>query len=112
MSRDSCRPIFIQKKILTFPSVYIYRNLLHARDNIGKFLKNSFHHKYDTRNADSYSTVGHDLAKFERSPDYACVRLFNKYVQELSFKEFKTSVKNLLLTKGYYSVGEYMTDAL
>lgn len=113
--RDSCRPVFKRHKLLTFPCIYILKCLLYAKQNIGRFVKNSHFHSYSTRFGDSVSVITHSSSKFEKSPDYASCRLFNHLplsLRQSQFGDFKKAVK-LLLTRGaYYSVAEYLSDAI
>lgn len=112
---SSCRLVFPEKKLLTFPCIYIYRILLYVKANTEKYTTNSFFHGYETRHAGSFSTVGHHLSKFEKSPDYMGTKLYNKLparVRAMDYKNFKSNIKSVLTERSYYSVDEFLNDNL
>jgi len=47
--RDSCRNIFIEHKILTFPSLYIYQLIRFVNKDTELFDTNDLIHNYTTR---------------------------------------------------------------
>lgn len=113
-SRDTCRLVFKEKGIMTLPSIYIYKTLLYAKKNIGKYETGSTYHSYDTRSAHDLMLDFHKLSKFENSPYYMGKKLYNKLplqVRHKDYKNFKNDVKDLLLKGGYYSIQEYLDDS-
>lgn len=112
-NRTSCKSSFVQYKILTFPCIYIYKCLLLVKQNSVAYEKNCSTHNYSTRHANLPRVALHATAKFEKSPTYSSVKLFNKLpntIQCLPQKQYKQQIKSLLLNKAYYSVNEYLHD--
>lgn len=111
----SCKPVFIGNGILTLPSIYIFKCLLYAKENEDKWMKLSSHHNYVTRNTQIFLLPKRRTHKFECSPLYRSIKLYNHLppsVKSLNLKLFKKEIKNLLLKKGFYSVNEYLCDSL
>lgn len=109
----SCRPLFLKHKILPVPCIYIYRCLLHIRNNVEKFRKLSSFHCYQTRNEQTLCLPLHKTTKFESSPSYKGIKLFNHLpnsIKALNVNKFKKTVKMSLLNKTYYSIVEYLAD--
>ena len=58
---DSCKPWFIEYKIMTLPSCIIYSNLIYIKEHIEKYSRNGDNHNYLTRNREiiySYHNKG------------------------------------------------------
>ncbi|KAK9887548.1 hypothetical protein WA026_023270 [Henosepilachna vigintioctopunctata] len=111
--RESCKGAFIGNKILTTPCIFIYRCLIYVKENEGKFVKLSSFHCHNTRNVKTLFIPGHSSAKYENSPAYQCIKLYNHL--PYAFKclgpaRFRKIVKSVLLKNCYYSVREYLTD--
>lgn len=114
-SQASCRPYFVEHRILTAPCIYIYRCLLYTKDNVTTYVKLSSFHNYCTRNNEVLSVPRHNTSKFETSTLFQCITLFNKLpvsFKSLNRQNFRREVKALMLRKCYYSVGEYLGDAI
>lgn len=112
--RSSCKPFFIKNGILTVPCVYIYKSLVHIRDHYASFEKLSSYHSYATRNTAILSLPKHRTSKFENSPTYKGLKLFNKLPESIKFLDrtsFKKRIKSLLLGKCFYSINEYFHDS-
>lgn len=45
-TRDSCRPLFKNSKIMSFPSIYMYQTILFVKQNIYQFYKNNTTHNH------------------------------------------------------------------
>lgn len=112
---DSCKPLFVSRRIMTVTCIYIYKCLLYVRENKHKFTKLSDYHHYDTRNGEVLCIPKHRLAKYESSPSYQGIKFFNhlpKTVRSLNLSSFKKCVKNILLQEAFYSVGDYFNTTL
>lgn len=113
--RSSCRPVFLENRILTLASIFILRCLVFAKENEESFVKLSSFHSHNTRNKKILSIPKHKTSKFEMSPKYQCIKLFNHLpsnIKSLNLFKFKKVVKSLLLKKCFYSVNEYYNDSL
>lgn len=114
-SRDSCRPVFVENKLLTFPCIYIYRTLLYIKKNIHSFETNATYHGYNTRHADMLLTERHHLSLYEKSPNYSGKKMYNRlpdHIKSLDYRRFKFKLKEYLIGKCYYSVKEFFEDSI
>ena len=111
-TRTSCRPIFPRMKILTFPCIYILHILLYVKKNKAKFRLLSEGHSYATRGRTVLTYPIHRTSKYEYSPSYTGVELYNKLPDSIkgveSLKVFKRQLVEYLLTRCFYSIDEYM----
>lgn len=113
--RESCKTIFINKKLLTVPSIYIYKCLLYVKSNLESFEGLSDYHLYNTRNKNILSIPLHRTSTYKESLHYNCIILYNRLpsnIQDMAVSKFKYTVKNLLLKNGYYSIDEFLTQEL
>lgn len=111
--RESCRAVFVEKKLLTFPCIYMYRTILYIKKRLDTFDTNSTYHCYDTRGADLLLMERHHLTLYEKSPGYLGKKLYNALpdqLQSLNYSRFKSRLKNYLISKCYYSVAEFLSD--
>lgn len=108
--RDDCRPIFINLSILTLPSLYILRCLIHVHENVSLYETNSDFHEHNTRNR---LNIRPDYTRVQRSRfglNYYGVRFFNALpndVKSLPLRKFKTVVTAFLKKYAFYSFEEY-----
>lgn len=108
---ESCRPYFISNRLLSFPCVFILNCLLHIKKNSRLLKKCSDYHDYDTRHKDILCIPKHRTTKFQHSPTYYGIRLFNhlpERLKVLEYRKFKNDIKELLLMNCFYSVSEYL----
>lgn len=111
--RDSCKPFFIEHKILTAPCIYMYKCLVYVNENIRDSAKLKNFHGYGTRNAETLSVPRHNTTKFETSPRYQGIKLFNRLpdtIKTLNRVGFRKAIKALLLKNCYYSVKDFLND--
>lgn len=109
--RDDARQAFINLKILTLPSNYIYECLLYAKQNLLKYHRHSDIHNHNTRNKQNLLPVYLRLSKsFNSSLHYAPV-YYNKLpecIKILEFRNFKNVIKKILLEKAFYNCEEFL----
>lgn len=109
---ESCREIFKKEKILTTPSIFIYKCLMYARKNMSLFTKRDECHTYNTRHAELLDIPRHNTTKFKHSPHYNCITLYNSLPENIRkikiYKNYKTETKNLLLKGGFYSIQDFL----
>lgn len=113
--RASCRSYFKALQILTLPSIFIMHLLLYAKTNLEELNNLNVFHSYNTRNSQTLEIPRHRTSLFEHSPKYLAIKVYNKLPNQyksLNPKQFKTSIKGMLIEKSYYSLNEYMTDTL
>ncbi|KAK9877197.1 hypothetical protein WA026_016945 [Henosepilachna vigintioctopunctata] len=111
--RESCKKSFVDKNMLTAPSLYIFRCLLYIRENECSLPRLADSHRYLTRYGDLMALPKHRSSRFESSPLYQGRKLYNHLppeVRSLPYPLFKIKIRKQLLRKGYYSVGEFLGD--
>lgn len=110
----SCRNLFKELNILTLASMYILDIIVYVKNNLNMFLPNNYNHNYGTRERENLLTPMHNLSKYEESPKYQGIRLYNKIPNSLknieNIKVFKNAMKKYLTDKCYYSIDEYLLD--
>ena len=112
--RTPCRQIFIDPKILTLTSIYILETLCFVKRKPEIFNENLLNHKYNTRNKNNFKPPAHKTAKYEKSPHYMGVVMYNKLPkilkEEVNVKIFKYKIKEILVQKAYYNITEFLDD--
>lgn len=111
--QQTCREHFRNHKILTFPSIYIYKCILYAKNHFNEFPRNQDFHKYSTRHGKQFCIPKHSTTLYEHSPQYNGIKFFNHL--PLSIKtlnnqnHFKRALKNFLIEKCVYTIStDYM----
>lgn len=108
----SCRPLFINFKILTLYSSYIFQISLMVKENFDTFMQNQHNHIYQTRSKNSLKPVQHRTKIFHLSPQYMGPKIYNKlpdYIKDLAqFNQFKRHLKEWLLERAFYSIEEFL----
>lgn len=110
---ESCRETFKQKKLLTFPSIFILKCVTYVKSRLSDYnmLKNQ--HNYDTRHANSLLVPKHKTSKFKRSPDYSSITLYNSLPSHLkqisNYHKFKSETKSFLINECFYSTNEFVS---
>ena len=111
--RTSCRQLFRKLNILTLPSIYILEILITVYRNPQLFNKYLPAHNYSTRHNKLFQFPIHSFKKFESSPLYMGLKIYNKIptsFKNLSEKNFYSSIKEILIKKAYYSIEEFLND--
>jgi len=108
---DSCKPIFTNHRILTLPSIYVYRSIMFVRNHMSSFLLGAQGHTYNTRHSNLLPLQKHKTSTFERSTNYAAVKLYNNLPGEIKnitvLNKFKEAVKQFLICKCLYRIDDY-----
>ena len=111
--RDSCKPIFIEQQILTFPCIYIYKCILQIKQNLSEYDQNGINHEYETRQRDTLRVPRHNTVKYEKGPQYTGIKLYNNLPDNIrnitEYTKFKQTLKKYLSDRCLYSVKEFMT---
>uniref|UniRef100_A0A1B6FDF1 Reverse transcriptase domain-containing protein n=1 Tax=Cuerna arida TaxID=1464854 RepID=A0A1B6FDF1_9HEMI len=112
--RHSCEELFKELKILTVPSLYIYKCLIYIKLNCNKLFNEQHHHRYTTRNKNNLLFPIHRLALTEHTPQYMGMKFYNKLPQGIKctddVKKFKSELKSFLLDKTYYKIEDYLNS--
>ena len=107
---DSCRSAFVNLKIMTLPSIYIYKNLLYVHENFHEFKTRLTVHEHNTRGKFNLDTPHVRLAKSVNSNKFQQLKLYNNLpmnTRNLEIQKFKNTLKIWLKGKAFYSVSEY-----
>ena len=108
---ETCKESFKTNKLLTTPSIYIYKCLCFVKKNLQFFDKVSSHHNHATRSSDLLIPA-HKSALYEKSPNYYCIKLYNSLPLELknnnNFNSYKHHIKVMLIDGAYYSTDAFL----
>lgn len=110
--RSSCRPLFIEMKLLTIHAVYIYQICTFVKNNYSDFLVENHEHQYNTRHRDFLQYPLHRTTLYEKSPWYMGRKIFNHLPLgikcEEGMKSFKKKLKMFLLSVCPYSINDFL----
>jgi exonuclease III len=110
---DSCRNIFIQNKLMTFYSCYIYSLILFVLNNKNLFNINTQIHQHDTRRKNDIHLPSIHLTMAQKGPYFSCIKMFNHLPERMkSLDPMKRRHKKILQTffssHPFYSIQEYL----
>jgi hypothetical protein len=113
-SRDSCRDLFKNLKILPLQSQYILSLLLFVVDNKNKFKLNYNVYNMNTRQKYNYHLPSSNLSLYEKWVYFTGIKVFNNLPQSMKNlsndnKQFKPALKNYLHAQSFYSIDEYFS---
>lgn len=98
------RPLFKELKILTIPSLYIYKLVLFVKQNTGEFTRNIDVYRFrlmTTRHGHDLRILVHHHSFYEKGPCYNAIKAYNALPQELksinNIYSFKNQLKLYLL---------------
>jgi len=108
--RESCHDAFRELELLTLPCLYVLEVSLYCRFRCGLTQGRDIH-SYNTRGRDTYRTQQHRTSAFEQTPSYAGAKFINMLPRSIKDtiepKKFKARLKDLLVSKAFYSVDEF-----
>lgn len=112
--RDSCRNSFKELQLLTFPSLYIYEVIMHARFSSCGAQDGTAVHDHNTRARVDLRQNRHRTALAAGLPVNSGAKFFSKLPLTLKNTEsktmFKRNLKNFLVAGEFYSEGEFLTS--
>jgi len=110
--QSSCKPIFKDLKIMTVPSLIIFKTLLMVQSNYDQMFGDNFKHKYSTRYKDDFQYPMHRLKLVEKTTIYMGKKFFNNLPLDLKSKiktdKFKSSLADYLLDNTFYSLENFL----
>lgn len=110
--RQSCRPVFKQLKLLTFPCIFIFQSLIFLKQNHSIFQSLLPHSKHDLRTKNKLNIPHHSTSFFKRHTYCSATSLFNALPSvlrsERDFETFKRCLKTFLIEKCFYSVKDFL----
>lgn len=105
---DSCRGKFIEYKILTLPSQYVYVTLLNIHRHAGDYLRHSDIHSYDTRNAsDLVLDRSRVCCSYNNKLNVTLYNLLPHAWKSYTLNKFKKTVKDYLAENSFYTTEEF-----
>lgn len=114
----SCKGYFIEQKIITVPSLYIYKLAVYCRKNEAQFVKNRQGYRsmtMTTRYRDYLRVPHYHLTRSQKGPYYRAVKVYNALPnvvkQVTSMTSFKSSLKEFLIGSCFYSYEEFLGAA-
>lgn len=109
---ETCKIFFKNLQILTLPCIYILEILIYIKNNLNLFLPNNYNHNYNTREGYNLMIPLHSLSKYEESPKYMSIILYNKLPNRFksitNLNTFKRDVKSYLIQNSFYSIEEFL----
>lgn len=114
-SLDSCKPYFIQHKLLTVVSLYILRCAIFVKENQDLFLSKRRDHLYFTRNREMLLPSQTQFSQYYRNVNGLVIRVYNRLPRSLTvlpLMKMKRALKHFLHEKAYYSLNEFLTNSV
>jgi hypothetical protein len=108
--RVSCKPYFIENKIMTLCCIFIFQNIIFVKENVNKFFTRDTVHSYYTRGSTDLNAPAVRLSKFVKSHKYLQIKFYNKIPENfrgLDIKAFKRRLSRWLMSKAFYSIEEF-----
>lgn len=109
--RADCKRAFTDLGIMTVPSLFIYENLVHVKNNLVQYQTHQEAHDYNTRNKKNLIPSFQRLSRCRNGPGCLSIHFFNKLpgaIKDLPLREFKLKIKMFLISKAFYSHEEYL----
>lgn len=110
-TKESCRPLFPELKVMTVYNLFIYRTLIFLRSNIDLYQTRSDIHSFNTRNKDKLDYTRCRLSVSSNTCFFNGINIFNKLpleARKLPINRFKSCIHRWLLNRPFYSVNEFM----
>lgn len=112
---ESCKQLFVSKKILTLPSLYIYEVVKFITNNYTYFAHYETCHKYNTRGTENKFLLPSYTNKstIQSSVQIHPIKIWNKLPSEWRLahpKDLLHDLKCHLETTAYYSVNDYLSN--
>ncbi|KAG8303907.1 hypothetical protein J6590_108310 [Homalodisca vitripennis] len=112
-NNDSCKDHFINLRIMTVYSLYIYKTILHVKTNAESIPRQQDYHNYNTRNRENFVVKKHNKEKYKQCPTYIGIKFINNLPgcikNENSFNNFKKMLKQFCTDHSFYSLEEFFT---
>lgn len=111
---ETCKQMFIEKRILTLASLYIFEVIIFIKQNINLFVNFNLSHLYSTRNKNNL--VNENIIKYsyiQKNVPYSLLGIYNKLpisIKNLSNKDIKIKLNQILIEKAYYTIDEFLED--
>jgi len=112
--RDSCRKLFVELRILTLPSLYIYQIIMFVNKNNELYVRNDTIHNHNTRQNKNLHQPAANLTQYQNGVVYKGTKMYNNlptYIKKESSnaKKFAKVLKKFLYENAFYSLDEFYT---
>ena len=111
--RAGCRSLFQDSGILTIPSIYIYRAVLHIYNNSEQMYPNrETIHNHRTRNRTKKDIPFRRITRTQTTTSYMGTKLYNKLpdaVLSQPPQKFQRLLKDFLIKQAFYSIHEFLS---
>lgn len=111
--RSSCKELFQEHRILTFPCIYILNTLTFVQQHFGSFNQRLHTHNHNLRNNSLLTIPAHKTSFYKKHLHYNGVALFNSLPPglrgEVGRVGFEKKCKQFLLDNNFYSVKDYLS---
>ena len=112
--KESCKDHFVNLKIMTVISLYIYETLMFVKKNLSLFKQDEISHLYETRNKNTFvRPQKHKTKIFEKSVTYNGIKLYNllpNTLKELNYPIFKQKIKLFFVNNPLYTMDEFYAN--
>lgn len=113
-NKQSCKPYFVEYKILTLPSIYIQDICTFVFKNPQLFKQVKDTHNINTRHKNRFFLPPSRLKMLNCSPYYMSVKIFNKLPSAIKseqiFNKFIKKMRTYLIDKCFYTLDEFLND--
>lgn len=112
-ARESCKNVFISKRIFTVISLYIYEAVLFVHNNKDLFQECIRAHEHNTRLKNDLKPNVSKYSYIQKNVHFCILRLYNSFpnhVRILRTNCMKLVIKNYLVRKAFYSLEEFFAD--
>lgn len=112
---DSCRQIFIERRILTLIGQYILEAVIFVLENKSLFKDCDRVHPHNTRN--KHELIVPNIPNFsyvQKNVQFSIIKIYNRLPNEIIIlpdRKLKLQLKKILINKAYYTVDEYFNDS-
>lgn len=114
-SIESCKPKFIEAKILTLKSLYIYEAVIFIKQNMNLFQNCDRDHHHPTRHKENLKDMKCNFSYIQKNVHSSIIKIFNKIpieVRRQDINSMKKYLKGLLVSRAYYTLEEFLQDSL
>ena len=109
--RDDCKTLFISLKIMTLPSLYVFRCVQYINKHINQYTVSGVAHGYNTRNKEDIECSYGRINRSRSGVNYWGTKFFNRLptsVRRMTSKTFDQKVKMCLLENPLYNKEEFL----
>lgn len=110
---ESCKMVFVENKVLTLYSLYIYEAIMFVVEN--KSLFRDRNHIYSTRNKNDLLCYTPTCTYIQKNVYHSIIQIYNKLPpadRNLPKKILKNKLKTFLIQRAYYTIDEYISDTI